>query len=197
MFIDRETDSKFDIVYDGNLEWKFLLPERETEELAAYKRRLVCKHPLEWDKSLYGRNTDEHFKSVIGAIDIWKSIRDKRMPGFSKNAFWFAHPVYFINHWDRCRSILTYPIPVREDLIPLLEGKRPGTRLNFLFITIHSTANLNSYAQQERDYLINPSNTRKASYHIMLDENEAIIVIPLDEVAYSSSTLQYRIHMTY
>jgi hypothetical protein len=50
---------------------------------------------------LYEGNTDEHFKSVIGAIDIWESIRDKRIAGFNKNAFWFAHPVYFINHLDK------------------------------------------------------------------------------------------------
>jgi hypothetical protein len=98
VFIDRETDSKFDIVYDGNPDWKFLVKERETEEVAAYKRRLVCKHPMEWDKSLYKGINDEHFKSVIGAIDIWESISGKQIAGFSRNAFWFAHPVYFINH---------------------------------------------------------------------------------------------------
>src|SRR5690606_40937456 len=36
----------------------------------------------------------------------------------------------------------------------------------------------------ERNWLTNPSNTRTASYHIVIDEREAIEVIPLNEVAW-------------
>lgn len=52
------------------------------------------------------------------------------------------------------------------------------------FITIHSTANSNSTAQNERDWLTNPSNTRTASWHIAVDDKRAIEALPLNEVAW-------------
>jgi N-acetylmuramoyl-L-alanine amidase len=51
-------------------------------------------------------------------------------------------------------------------------------------ITIHSTGNPSSTAKNEREWLTNPSNTRIASWHICIDEREAIEAIPLDEVAF-------------
>ncbi len=63
-------------------------------------------------------------------------------------------------------------------------NKRPGTKMNPEYITIHSTANLNSTAQSERDWLTNTSNARVASWHICVDENEAVEAIPLNEVAW-------------
>lgn len=61
---------------------------------------------------------------------------------------------------------------------------RPGTKMVPTFITIHSTGNPSSTARNERDWLTNPSNTRIASWHICVDEREAIEAIPLDEVAF-------------
>jgi len=51
-------------------------------------------------------------------------------------------------------------------------------------ITIHSTGNLESTAKNERSWLTNPTNDRVASWHICVDEKEAVEAIPLDEVAY-------------
>lgn len=68
--------------------------------------------------------------------------------------------------------------------IPFSEGKRPGIKINPKYITIHSTANEKSSAQNERGWLVNPSNNRIASWHIAVDEKEAIEAIPLDEIAY-------------
>lgn len=77
----------------------------------------------------------------------------------------------------------------RKDHIP--KGKiRPGTKLNAQYITIHSTANPNSTAKNERAWLTNPINDRIASYHIVVDQIEAIEVIPLDEIAYHAGTSQ-------
>lgn len=71
----------------------------------------------------------------------------------------------------------------RKDHMP--KGKiRPGTKLIATSITIHSTGNPSSTAKNERGWLTNPSNDRIASWHICVDEKEAIEAIPLDEVAY-------------
>lgn len=71
----------------------------------------------------------------------------------------------------------------KKEHIP--KGKiRPGTKIAPTYITIHSTGNPNSTAKNERGWLTNPSNTRIASWHIVVDEKEAIEAIPLDEVAY-------------
>ena len=52
------------------------------------------------------------------------------------------------------------------------------------YITIHSTGNPNSTARNERGWLTNPSNKVTASWHIVVDEKEAIEAIPLNEVAW-------------
>jgi N-acetylmuramoyl-L-alanine amidase len=63
-------------------------------------------------------------------------------------------------------------------------NRRPGTSMHPEYITIHSTGNPSSTARNERGWLTNPSNTRTASWHIVVDEKEAVEAIPLDEVAY-------------
>jgi len=69
------------------------------------------------------------------------------------------------------------------------KGKiRPGTKIIPTSITIHSTGNPNSTAQNERGWLTNLANTRIASWHICVDDKEAIEAIPLDEVAYHAGT---------
>lgn len=51
-------------------------------------------------------------------------------------------------------------------------------------ITIHNTGNPDSNAKGERAWLTNPSNDRQASYHIVVDEREAIECLPLNENAW-------------
>lgn len=63
-------------------------------------------------------------------------------------------------------------------------SKRPGKLLKATSITIHNTANLKSTAKNERQWLDNPMNTRTASWHIVVDDYEAIEAIPLNEVAW-------------
>ncbi|KXZ39489.1 N-acetylmuramoyl-L-alanine amidase [Alkalithermobacter thermoalcaliphilus JW-YL-7 = DSM 7308] len=66
------------------------------------------------------------------------------------------------------------------DLIPKStpNNRRPAIPLISEYITIHSTGNPSSTAKNERAWLTNPTNTRQASYHIVVDEKEAIEVIP-------------------
>lgn len=65
-----------------------------------------------------------------------------------------------------------------------MSSKRPSIKMNPKYITIHSTANLKSTANNERGWLTNPSNKRTASWHIVVDDKVAIEAIPLNEVAW-------------
>lgn len=76
----------------------------------------------------------------------------------------------------------------KQDHIPKSAKRRPGTALKPQFLTIHSTGNPSSTARNERGWLTNPSNNRTASWHIVVDEREAIEAIPLTEVAYHAGT---------
>lgn len=70
------------------------------------------------------------------------------------------------------------------DHIPYSQQKRPNIKMTPEYLTIHSTANLNSSARNERNWLTNPSNKNQASFHLVIDEKEAIECIPLNEVAW-------------
>lgn len=74
----------------------------------------------------------------------------------------------------------------RVEHIPVTtpHNRRPGTRMEASTITIHNTANPSSTARNERAWLTNSLNTRTASFHIVIDDKEAIEVIPLNEVAW-------------
>jgi hypothetical protein len=74
------------------------------------------------------------------------------------------------------------------DHIPINPKRRPGKKMKATSITIHNTGNPSSRAKGERGWLTNPSNTRSASFHIVVDENEAIECIPLNEVTWHSGT---------
>lgn len=52
------------------------------------------------------------------------------------------------------------------------------------YLTIHSTANLNSTAQNERDNLNRTNNTTSTGFHIAVDEKEAIECVPLNVKTY-------------
>ncbi|MFW5435226.1 N-acetylmuramoyl-L-alanine amidase family protein [Paenibacillus apiarius] len=74
----------------------------------------------------------------------------------------------------------------RKDHIPknTMKNRRSGYAMNASTITIHNTGNPKSTAKNERGWLTNPENDRVASYHIVVDENEAIECIPLSENAW-------------
>ncbi|WP_051236188.1 N-acetylmuramoyl-L-alanine amidase [Paenibacillus pinihumi] len=63
-------------------------------------------------------------------------------------------------------------------------NRRPGLVMHSNTITIHNTGNASSTAANERAWLTNPANNRTASYHIVVDEREAIECLPLNEAAW-------------
>ncbi|MDQ0091682.1 N-acetylmuramoyl-L-alanine amidase CwlA [Paenibacillus anaericanus] len=74
----------------------------------------------------------------------------------------------------------------RKDYIPKETAcnRRPSLSLDATTITIHNTGNPSSTAANERAWLTNPSNTRQASFHIVIDSNETIECLPLNECAW-------------
>lgn len=80
-------------------------------------------------------------------------------------------------------------IPYERASIPL-SHKRPGVKRRIKSIVVHNTANPSSTAQNERDYLVNPTNTSSTSFHIVVDENEVIEAIPVNEIAFHAGSNQ-------
>jgi hypothetical protein len=77
-------------------------------------------------------------------------------------------------------------IAYRKDHIPTATAhdRRPGTAMTAKYLTIHSTANEKSFAKGERSWLTNTANPRQASFHVVVDQSEAVECVPLDEVAW-------------
>lgn len=73
---------------------------------------------------------------------------------------------------------------ITEDILKSGHRLRPGGNFDKTSITIHSTGNPNSTAANERAWLDNPSNSRDASWHYVVDENEIIQAIPDNETAW-------------
>lgn len=67
-------------------------------------------------------------------------------------------------------------------------NRRPNKKMIPTSITVHSTGNASSNAKGERKWLENPSNTRTASWHYVVDEKDIIEAIPPNEVAYHAGT---------
>lgn len=61
--------------------------------------------------------------------------------------------------------------------------QRPGYAMTPQYITIHSTGNPKSTAQNEADYVCYNSD-RQASYHYVVDDSQIVQVLPVNEVAW-------------
>lgn len=73
---------------------------------------------------------------------------------------------------------------IKQQFIPLsATGRRPGIAMRPEYITIHSTANT-ATAQNEADNVCNNNPTMKVSFHIVVDDKQAIQVLPFNEVAW-------------
>lgn len=84
------------------------------------------------------------------------------------------------------RAACRLTIPWVIDHIPKTtpNKRRPGEKMAPEYLTIHSTGNPTSKAKGERSWLTNAQNDRTASFHIVVDETQAIECIPFDEVAW-------------
>lgn len=78
-------------------------------------------------------------------------------------------------------------IPYKLEHIPV-SNKRPGMKRRIKSIVVHNTANPNSTAENERDYLVNPTNTSSTSFHMVVDENEIVEAIPVNEIAFHAGS---------
>lgn len=65
-----------------------------------------------------------------------------------------------------------------------LGSKRSGRHRSIQYIVIHNTANSQSTAQNEVDYLSNVNNTSSTAFHMAVDDEEIIEVISPTEIAY-------------
>lgn len=73
---------------------------------------------------------------------------------------------------------------IKQQFIPASRTKqRPGYAMTPQYITIHSTGNPKSTAQNEANYVCYNSD-RQASYHYVVDDSRIIQVLPVDEVAW-------------
>ena len=73
---------------------------------------------------------------------------------------------------------------MKKELLKNGHRCRPGGQFEKTSLTIHSTGNPASSAQNERDWLDNPSNRREASWHYVVDEKGVIQAIPDEEEAW-------------
>ena len=69
-----------------------------------------------------------------------------------------------------------------------ISNKRPNQKRKIKYIVIHNTANSQSTAQNEVDYLSNANNTSSTSFHIAVDDCQIIEAIPPTEVAFHAGT---------
>ena len=73
---------------------------------------------------------------------------------------------------------------IKQQFIPASRTKqRPGYAMTPQYITIHSTGNPKSTAQNEANYVCYNSD-RQASYHYVVDDSRIIQVLPVNEVAW-------------
>jgi hypothetical protein len=95
-------------------EWNFRTIYKEPSIVKQLKRKLVCRHPLEWDRDLYidgGQApfwlkpgwAGRQFMEKVEATDIWSGLRGRTIEGLNltANDFIFAHPVYFANYLNQ------------------------------------------------------------------------------------------------
>jgi N-acetylmuramoyl-L-alanine amidase len=80
------------------------------------------------------------------------------------------------------------------DHIPLSKYHRPGIEGNKTLITIHNTGLPNVPAINFRKNLGREDNTDYVSFHIVVDDKEAIECVPLDEMAYHCANSEGNLH---
>lgn len=90
---------------------------------------------------------------------------------------------------------ITLPDYVKEDLLPVNEYSRCGDKLTQVnAVVIHYVGNPNTTAWQNRSYFENLATTGEtsASSNLIVGlEGEALLCVPLDEVAYCSNDRNY------
>lgn len=83
---------------------------------------------------------------------------------------------------------------LKTSLLPVGHRLRPGGNFRKTSITIHSTGNLSSTPQGERNWLNNATNKRYAAWHYVIGEGLVIQAIPDNETAWHCGTSEGNNH---
>jgi hypothetical protein len=106
-YFTKMGDDPNDLYYDPGDYDEMIKRSREE------KRKIVCRHPLEWDKTQYtaeklqahspfmNKERLDRIGKKSEILDIWNDIKDIEGIKQNENKLWFAHPVYFISHLDK------------------------------------------------------------------------------------------------
>ncbi|MEM7396937.1 MAG: N-acetylmuramoyl-L-alanine amidase, partial [Verrucomicrobiota bacterium] len=131
--------------------------------------------------------TDQEYRD-LQAVLRYSTTLDARSRALMKR--FLDKPYYYYQLLQKARGAQaaaakkTFDLPYVVKHIPAsLKIRRPGLAMSPLHLTIHGTANLHSTAMNERDNMARAGNTRQASFHLVVDQKEAIECIPLSEVA--------------
>jgi len=76
--------------------------------------------------------------------------------------------------------------PIKSSVKVGAKVRRPGTKITPTIIIMHSTANPTSTAANERNWLVNMSNDRSASWNFAVDQTGAVEAIPAGELSYNT-----------
>jgi N-acetylmuramoyl-L-alanine amidase len=81
---------------------------------------------------------------------------------------------------------LSLDLTVREAIIPASNDNRPGYAMVPAYITVHETSNYAAGADAEmhRRFVANGGGSEEVSFHWVVDDHEAIHLVPDDEVAW-------------
>ena len=85
-------------------------------------------------------------------------------------------------------------VEIKSNILSSKSAVRPGGNWKKTSITIHSTANERSTAENERAWLDNKTNTRQASWHYAVDEDSIVQAIPDSEEAWHCSVTEGNRH---
>ncbi|MDR2019147.1 MAG: hypothetical protein LBQ14_00085 [Treponema sp.] len=141
---EEDTNTRGDIICDIDI--KSLMESRigeaiEDAELVKYKRRIACKHPLEFDKTKYDNAKARlHFSGfdqdhqrvlleTVEATDVWEFIKNIEGIKPGENNLWFLHPAYFLDQLDKVnpRLLAVGNLIKAQDLVMSAGQSQPRT----------------------------------------------------------------------
>ncbi|MEA3640498.1 MAG: N-acetylmuramoyl-L-alanine amidase [Lamprobacter sp.] len=173
----------------GNKSYALVSKMRDPSVRMALANALKDDGRLSYDEILmivastydWGIVTWHEFNDLKTILNEAKTI-DQRSKNYINNFLNKLYHDYLANQSKK----KAFTLPYTKDHIPKTtnNSRRPGYAMTPQYLTIHSTANPKSYATGERKWLTNPTNNRTASFHLVVDEKEAIECLPLNEVAW-------------
>lgn len=142
-----------------------------TESIRENMRKVVCKHPIEWDgeqfrniknlydkKSPFGHMSDELAAGLLEmakATDLWTGGLKST---FRTNNLNFVHPAYFLNHLDKAGiiggAIVKFVDKFNMSELSVLLGKDKTTKISDEGCYITTYANMFFTSEQLENYYL-------------------------------------------